>query len=120
MSGLQKNSAAYQRFLDFFSLSQRERLDGLDTTYFSAMTDAERDRAFEYLKNGFEVSEENIRGLYLCDREKALALFKKTLAQPVKAGNSKAENDAALMGRVLMAGYVCNAEPTAENIDFLA
>lgn len=106
--------------LDFFTLIQRERLDGLDATYFSPMTDAERDMAFEYLKDGFEASEENIRGLYLCDPDKAIALFKKTLARPGKVGNSHAENDAILMGRVLMAGYVCNDESSAENIDTLA
>ena len=45
------HSPAYQRFLDFFTLTQRERLEGLDAGYFSVMTEEEKASAFEYLKN---------------------------------------------------------------------
>lgn len=110
---------AYKRFLAFFSLAQRERLDGLDATYFSDMTQSEKDMAFLYLKNGFEVSEENIRGLYLCNPSEAVALFKETLRKPIPKGTSKREDDALLMGRVLMASYICNDSPTANNINSL-
>lgn len=119
MSNSQSYSPTYQKFLDFFSLTQRARLDGLDSTYFSSMSEAEKDMAFEYLKDGFEISEERLRGLYLCDAKKALLLFKDTLRQPVKKGSNKREDEAILMNRVLMAGYICNANPTQENINIL-
>lgn len=119
MSNSQSYSAIYQNFIDFFSLRQRSRLDGLDATYFSPMSAAEKDMAFEYLKNGFEISEERLRGLYLCNPDKALALFKDALSLPEKKGSNKREDEAILMNRVLMAGYICNADPTQENIDAL-
>lgn len=62
-------SQAYQRFLGFFSLAGRERLDGLDASYFDSMTWDERRQAFDYLlekvKNGGTA--ESVHGLFLAD-----------------------------------------------------
>jgi hypothetical protein len=113
-------SPAYKHFLSFFKLTQRERLDGLDASYFSELTPEEKYNAFEYLKDKFDISTESIRGLYLCDSEKAIALFKETITSPLKPRKNSWENEAAFMGRVMMSGYICNVEPTKENIDYLA
>jgi hypothetical protein len=113
-------SPAYQKFLNFFKLTQRKRLDGLDSTYFSEMTEEEIDKAFEHLKDKFEGSLESIRGLYLCNPDRAISLFKKTLKAPMENRNNKREQEALTLGRVTMAGYICNTEPTKENIDYLA
>jgi hypothetical protein len=39
---------SYQQFLDFFSMRNKERLDGLDESYFTSMTKEETARAFDY------------------------------------------------------------------------
>jgi hypothetical protein len=112
-------SCSYKRFLNYFSLCQRERLEGLDASYFENMTGDEREMAFTYLMRGFGKSEENIRGLYLCDKSKAIQLFTKTIDQPIPKGKFRREEEAFLMGRVLMAGYICNDRPSADNINLL-
>ena len=60
---------AYQNFLDFFSMHNRERLDGLDESYFSGMTDAERKMAFNYLLAMVQDGggEESVNGLFTAD-----------------------------------------------------
>jgi hypothetical protein len=113
-------SPAYKHFLSFFKLTQRERLDGLDASYFSELTPEEKCNAFEYLKDKFDISTESIRGLYLCDPERAIVLFKETTKPPLKPRKNSWENEAVFMGRVMMSGYICNVEPTKENIDYLA
>jgi len=40
---------AYQNFLGFFSMHNKERLDGLSEIYFISMTAAERTMAFDFL-----------------------------------------------------------------------
>lgn len=116
----QISTSSYQRFLNFFELSQRERLDGLDQSYFSNMTMEEKEMAFQYLERDFEISEESLKGMYLCFPDRAIAKFKEALKKPRYQKESKREDDALLMCRILMAGYICNAEPTAENINRLA
>lgn len=114
-------SPAYQRFLDFFTLTQRARLEGLDAGYFSEMTDEEKDLAFAHLKNkpDFEFYPERLRGLYLCNTEKSIALFKEILKTDIPIYEMQQDNDLVLHGRVFMSGYVCNIEPTKENINNL-
>ena len=111
----------YQYFLDFFKLTQRERFEGLDKSYFSEMTEEEKDSAFEYLKNEphFEHHQENLRGLYSCNPQKAILLFKETLKKEREVYPTQHENDMVLGGRVFMSGHVCNIEPTKENINNL-
>lgn len=121
MTTTSNHSPAYQRFLDFFNLTQRERLEGLDASYFSVMTEEEKSSAFEYLKNEFhfEYHQENLRGLYLCNPERAILLFKETLKKEIEKYPTQHGNDMVLGGRVFMSGYVCNTEPTEENINNL-
>ena len=116
----QISTNSYQRLFNFFELSQRERMDGLDQSYFSEMTAEEKEMAFQYLERYFEVSEESLKGMYLCFPDRAITKFKEALKKPMHRKESKREDEALLMCRILMAGYVCNAEPTAENINVLA
>lgn len=121
MKNISNYSPAYQHFLDFFKLTQRERLEGLDRSYFSAMTEEEKNNAFEFLKSqpDFECFSETLRGLYLCHPEKAIDLFKFLLKKEIKKYEIQRDNDLELYGRVFMSGYVCNTEPTKENINNL-
>lgn len=62
-------SQAYQHFLDFFSLSGRERLDGFDASYFDSMSEAERQQAFDYLLQKVQAggTAESVHGLFLAN-----------------------------------------------------
>jgi len=66
--------SAYQDFLDFFSIHNKERLDGLSESYFTAMTQEERARAFNYLLKLVEAggTEERVHGLFRADSSRAV------------------------------------------------
>lgn len=72
---------AYKNFLDFFGISNRERLDGLDASYFTDMTAQERANAFDYLHalvlDGG--SRETVHGLFLADADSAATLVQALL-----------------------------------------
>lgn len=72
---------AYQDFLDFFALHNKERLDGLSEQYFTAMTRDERARAFDYLMARVERggSEESVFGLFRADSQRAVAPVRRLL-----------------------------------------
>ncbi len=75
----------YQKFLKFFSRTDRERLDGLDESYFRNMTDDERGMAFEFLldivkKGG---SEESVHGIFLVNPQRA----KESVGPLLKSGS---------------------------------
>lgn len=56
--------SAYQNFLDFFSMHNKERLDGLSEIYFAEMTQQEKGMAFNHLLKMVEAggSEESVNG----------------------------------------------------------
>ncbi|WBS04832.1 hypothetical protein OU994_11420 [Pseudoduganella sp. SL102] len=72
---------AYQRFLDFFEMHNKERLDGLDDSYFAAMSPDERARAFEFLLEKVEAggSEESVHGLFRANAVRATESVKALL-----------------------------------------
>jgi hypothetical protein len=73
---------AYQNFLDFFSMCNKERLDGLCESHFTGMTSHERARAFDYLLELIKAggSEETINGLFIADHGRAIAAVSRMLA----------------------------------------
>lgn len=73
---------AYQNFLDFFSLNNRERLDGLSEIYFTDMRREERAMAFEYLLKMVQEGggRESVNGLFIADAERAAPVVKELLA----------------------------------------
>lgn len=58
---------AYQSFLDFFSMHNKEHLDGLSEIYFTEMTLQQRAMAFNHLLKMVEAggAEESMNGLLL-------------------------------------------------------
>lgn len=82
---------AYQHFLDFFSMYNKERLDGLSESYFTPMTPKEREMAFDYLlalveKGG---TEESVNGLFRADAGRALIAVKRLLESGVLRGEAQ-------------------------------
>lgn len=72
---------AYQNFLEFFSMHNKERLDGLSEIYFTSMTPQEKEMAFEYLLRRVETggTEESVNGLFLADANRAVPAIQKLL-----------------------------------------
>jgi len=77
--------SAYQDFLDFFSMHNKERLDGLSESYFTAMTQEERVLAFNYLLKLIEAggTEESVHGLFRADASRAVEPVERLLKADV-------------------------------------
>jgi len=75
--------SAYQNFLDFFSMHNKERLDGLNESYFVPMTANERSMAFDYLLEKVEAggTEESVHGLFMADASRAAPIVKELLTK---------------------------------------
>lgn len=74
---------AYQNFLDFFSMHNKERLDGLSESYFTVMTPDEKTKAFDFLLNRIEINgggEESVHGIFRADCARAVQSIKKLMA----------------------------------------
>lgn len=72
---------AYQKFLEFFTTANKERLDGLNETHFDGMSPEERSKAFDYLlervlKGG---SRESVGGLFVADPARAAPIVRQLL-----------------------------------------
>lgn len=92
-----------RNFLDFFSMHNKERLDGLSEIYFSEMTHQERTMAFGYLLKMVKAggSEESINGLFLADQKRACLI----VAELLKSGSLRDE------ARVVAAWNLFRVEP---------
>jgi hypothetical protein len=82
---------AYQSFLDFFSVHNKERLDGLSESNFTAMTQAEREIAFNHLLKLVEAggTEESVNGLFRVDRSRAVIPVKRLLETGVLSAEAQ-------------------------------
>jgi hypothetical protein len=82
---------AYQDFLNFFSMCNKERLDGLSESYFSPMTQEERRMAFDYLLRLVEKggTAESVNGLFRADRLRAVEPIKCMLATGALGSEAK-------------------------------
>lgn len=83
--------SAYQNFLDFFSMRNKERLDGLSESYFTPMTREEREMAFEFLLKRVEKggTEESMNGLFRADERRAIEPVKRLLASGALNGEAQ-------------------------------
>lgn len=83
--------SAYQNFLDFFSMHNKERLDGLSEIYFAEMTQQEKGMAFNHLLKMVEAggSEESVNGLFLADAERAVLVVKSLLKNGILRDEAK-------------------------------
>lgn len=114
------DAAGLARFYAFFEKFGTERLNGLDSSYFQDLTATEKAEAWAYLKDGFEVSDERIRGLYLLDPAAAVELFQQTVQPPVEDSPYPAKRQAAELSRVLMLRCIVAQQPGAESLNELA
>lgn len=82
---------AYQNFLDFFSMHNKERLDGLAESYFTAMTGQERDLAFNYLLKLVETggTEESVHGLFRANSDRAARAIRPLLSSGALRGEAQ-------------------------------
>lgn len=83
--------SAYQNFLDFFSMHNKERLDGLSEIYFTGMTQQERAMAFNHLLKMVEAggSEESVNGLFLANQERAVPVVTELLNNGILRDEAK-------------------------------
>lgn len=107
------------RLYNFFNSYGTERLSGLDRSYFVELSPEEKEEAWKFLMVGFPDSVDNIIGLYLLDKDRAIEEFKSALSvEPVKS-DFPAERRASEINRLLMLRYVTNAEPTPQFLDLM-
>ena len=101
----------------FFQSYGTERLDGLDASYFVDLNTQEKEEAWEFLKAGFWSSSERIKGLYILNRHRALALFKATLAQSMADSPYPSARKEIESSRLMMLEYVCETESDRNHIE---
>ena len=104
-------------FYQFFETYGSERLNGLNDSHFQGLSAAEREEAWNFLKDRFEVSDERISGLYRLDPDRAVALFKEALKQPVEPSPYAASRESREMCRLLLLRFVNSVEPDKQYVD---
>jgi hypothetical protein len=95
---------------DFFEKYGTERLNGLDPSYFLALNESEKDAAWNFISDGFELSAERINALYNLDEKKAVAAFKKAIDLPIAISPYPAERKAIEECRLLMLRCINSGE----------
>lgn len=104
-------------FYQFFETYGSHRLDGLNDSHFQGLSDAEREEAWNFLKDRFEASDERISGLYKLDPSRAVALFKEALNHPIEPSPYAASRESREMCRLLLLRFVNNVEPDRKYVD---
>lgn len=59
----QRATGNLSSFYQFFETSGSERLNGLNESHFAGLNAAEKEEAWNHLKDGFESSDERITGM---------------------------------------------------------
>lgn len=108
------------RLYKFFETYGTERLNGLDRSYFVEMTPEEKARAWDFWLRGFPDSVDNINGLYLLDKVRAIELFKDALETPAPPSDFPAERKETEINRLLMLRYVTNWDDDPRFLAMLA
>lgn len=104
-------------FYQFFETYGSERLNGLNESHFAALSAAEKEDAWNYLRPGFETSDERISGLYQLDSSRAVALFKEALKQPMASSPYAASREAIQSSRLLLLKFVHSVERDTQYVD---
>lgn len=104
----------------FFETYGTERLQGLDESYFADLNESEKEQAWNFLKEGFSLSDERIRALFILDQVRAIELFKEALSLPVRSSQFAAEREAIERNRLLMVNYINGVEPTQKYIEAMS
>jgi len=118
MKVVMQNSDSHklERLYTFFNTFGRERLDGLDRSYFRDLSPAESAEAWDFLMDGFADSVDKINGLYLLDEMRAIGEFKIALDEQAPELACAANQ----INRLLMLRYVTNADTDPRYIGMLA
>ncbi|MBC7683811.1 MAG: hypothetical protein H7176_01115 [Bdellovibrionales bacterium] len=104
-------------FYRFFETYGSVRLDGLNDSHFADLTTAEKEEAWNYLKDRFECSDERISGMYTLDPSRAVVLFKETLKKPMEASPYAASREAIEESRLMLLNFVNSVEPDKQYVD---
>ena len=104
-------------FYQFFDTYGSERLNGLNESHFAGLSAAEKEEAWNYLKQGFETSDERISGLYKLDPSRSVALFKEALKQPMEASPFAASREAIESSRLFLLKFVYSNERDRQYVD---
>lgn len=104
-------------FYQFFDTYGSERLNGLNENHFAGLSAADKEEAWNYLKQGFETSDERISGLYKLDPSRAVALFKEALKQPMEASPYAASREAIELSRLFLLKFVYSVERDRHYVD---
>ncbi|MEJ7805226.1 MAG: hypothetical protein WKG03_04820 [Telluria sp.] len=104
-------------FYQFFETYGSERLNGLNESHFTGLTTAEKEEAWNYLKDRFESSDERISGMYKLDPSRALVLFKEALKKPIESSPYAASREAIEECRIMLLRFVYSIEPDKQYVD---
>jgi len=104
------DSPKLDRLYKFFNTYGRERLDGLDRSFFRDMSPDESAGAWDFLSLRFAESVDKITGLYLLDEGRAIERFKQALDSPMPLSEYPAARSADEINRLLMLRYVTNSD----------
>ena len=107
-------------FYRFFHTYGSERLNGLNASHFAGLSAAEKEEAWNYLKQDFASSDERIAGLYLLDPCGAVALFKEALTQPMEMPPYAASREAMESSRLFLLTFVHSVEHDKQYVDAMA
>lgn len=112
--GATGNLAPFYRFFETYG---SERLNGLNESHFAGLSAAEKEEAWNYLKQGFETSDERISGLYQLDPSAAVALFKEALKRPMETSPYAASREALESSRLFLLKFVHGVEHNKQYLD---
>jgi hypothetical protein len=114
MSTVHKKLEPFYKFFESYGV---ERLKGLDESYLAGLNESEKEEAWNFLKDGFYLSDERIGLLYALDKLRAVELFKKVLSEPIPTSDFAAEREAFERNRLLMLKYIVGIEHDEKYID---
>ncbi len=112
-------SPKLSRLHSFFNTYGRERLDGLDSSYFRDMSPDESAEAWYFMSDRFAESVDKITGLYLLDQVRAIEQFKRALDSPMPSSEYPATRRADEINRLLMLRYVTSSDTDPRYIAML-
>jgi hypothetical protein len=104
-------SSCLEKFYAFFDTTGKERLGGLDRSYFDGISEADRQEAWHFLVDDFARSPDAITGLYLLDNAKSVALFKAEIDAPMPTTPFSALRRMLESNRLLMLKYINKHDP---------
>jgi hypothetical protein len=110
------SSEKLARIRGFFDKTGSERLQGLDPSYFSGLSQNEKEEAWNFLSDRFALSTDTISGLFLLDQNRAVSAFKKEIDAPISASLFPEQRENREECRLLMLQYINSVEPDVKYV----